>query len=100
MKFCLLKVIIFIFYFHNILTVKLKNPDEVLADSNGGNNGEFMRRNQPQEHVIIPLINSLEAEYTPNIDIKEFRKNLEKEIEKTNNRLKQNDDILNRQFNY
>ena len=46
MKFCLLKVIIFIFYFHNILTVKLKNPDEVLADSNGGNNGEFMRRNQ------------------------------------------------------
>ena len=45
MKFCLLKVIIFIFYFHNILTVKLKNPDEVLADSNGGNNGEFLRRN-------------------------------------------------------
>lgn len=98
MKFCLIKMIIFIFNFLNILTVKLKNPDEVLADSNGGNNGEFIRRNQPQEHVIIPLINSLEAEYTPNIDIKEYRKIIVKEIDEIKSRMKKIDNELNKQF--
>ena len=43
--------------------IQLKNPDQVAGDSVGGDNGEFLRRNQPQEHIIIPLINSLEAEY-------------------------------------
>jgi hypothetical protein len=53
----------------------IKNPDQVAADSGGGDNGEFLRRNQPQEHLIIPLINNLEAEYNPVFsDIKKFRK--------------------------
>jgi hypothetical protein len=53
----------------------IKNPDQVAADSGGGDNGEFLRRNQPQEHLIIPLINNLEAEYSPLFsDIKKFRK--------------------------
>ena len=38
------------------LASSLRNPDEVMADSNSANNGEFIRRNQPPEHIIIPLI--------------------------------------------
>ena len=56
--------------------IQLDNPDQVAGDSVGGDNGEFLRRNQPQEHIIIPLINTLEAEYNSIFapDIKNFRK--------------------------
>ena len=75
--------------FNNVLTVKIKskNPDEVLADSNGGDSGEFVRRNQPQEHLIIPLINYSEAEYIPNIDIRKYRQDIIKQL-KYNNKYK------------
>ena len=75
--------------FNNVLTVKIKskNPDEVLADSNGGDSGEFVRRNQPQEHLIIPLINSSEAEYIPNIDIRKYRQDIIEQL-KYNNKYK------------
>ena len=57
----------------------VENPDQPGAASMGGDNGEFLRRNQPQEHIIVPLINILEAEYNPLfMDIKKFRK---KELE-------------------
>lgn len=51
------------------------NPDQVAGSSTGGDNGEFLRRNQPQEHLFIPLINSLEVEYNPYVapDIREYR---------------------------
>jgi hypothetical protein len=57
-----------------------KNPDQVAGDSVGGDSGEFLRRNQPQEHIIIPLINILEAEYNPWFapNIKKYRKELVK----------------------
>ena len=52
----ILLIMVITLILNEVNTVKLRNrnPDEVLADSNGGDNGEFVRRNQPQEHVIIP----------------------------------------------
>ena len=61
------------------LQVTTENPDQPAGGSAGGDNGEFMRRNQPQEHIIIPLINSLEAEYNPLFsDIRKYRKKVTK----------------------
>lgn len=55
--------------------LQIKNPDQPAGDANGGDSGEFLRRNQPQEHIFIPLINTLEAEYNPLFkDIRKFRK--------------------------
>lgn len=81
MKF-ILHCIVLLLLINEVVFVKIRsrNPDEVLADSNGGDNGEFVRRNQPQEHLIIPLINSLEAEYAPNIDIRKYREEMIKEL--------------------
>lgn len=46
--------------------------------------GEFLRLNQPQEHIIIPLINSFEVEYNPFVapSIKKYRKDLVKYLKK------------------
>lgn len=56
--------------------VLLSNPDQPSADSGGGDGGEFLRRHQPQEHLIIPLINKVTGDYNPffNLDIKKYRK--------------------------
>jgi hypothetical protein len=45
---------------------KLKNPFQ----------DDLTRNNQPQEHIIIPLINTQEADYNPFVapDIREYRK--------------------------
>lgn len=50
----------------------MKNPDEVMADSNGGNSGEFIRRNQPPEHVIIPLLSNYTPIYFPHNSLEQF----------------------------
>lgn len=71
-----------LFILNSSIKLRGKNPDETLADINGGNNGEFLRRNQPQEHIIIPLINSLEAEYTPLADIRKSTEEILKEEER------------------
>ncbi len=43
---------------------------------NGQSNDDWTRRNEPQEHVIIPLIDTKEASYNPFVapDIREYRK--------------------------
>jgi len=56
------------------LKFKAKNPGDGASESGGGDNGEFLRRNQPQEHIIIPLINSLEVEYPMISNIKDYRR--------------------------
>lgn len=80
----ILLIMVITLILNEVNTVKLRNrnPDEVLADSNGGDNGEFVRRNQPQEHVIIPLINNLEAEYSPIIDIRKYREEMINKLRK------------------
>lgn len=61
------------------LQISASNPDQAAGGSGGGDNGEFLRRNQPQEHIIIPLINSLEAEYNPVFtDIRKYRRKVNK----------------------
>jgi hypothetical protein len=50
----------------------LQNPDEVMADSNSANNGEFIRRNQPPEHIIIPLISNQNVSYFPHDTIEQY----------------------------
>jgi hypothetical protein len=54
----------------------VKNPDQSLQAAASGGNAEFLRRNQPPEHVLIPLINTQEADYNPFVapDIREYRK--------------------------
>ncbi len=55
--------------------LQASNPDQVLQSS-GGDSGEFKRRNEPQEHIIIPLIDTKEASYNPwvAVDIRNYRK--------------------------
>ena len=77
--------------------VVTKNPDQVAGGSGGGDNGEFLRRNQPQEHIIVPLINSLEAEYVFAPDIRKYRKSLTKTDKGIEFRLKINKE-MNQQF--
>jgi hypothetical protein len=55
------------------IQTNFRNPDQVAADSGGGDSGEFLRRNQPQEHIFIPLIDTLEAEYLIP-EIRKYRK--------------------------
>jgi hypothetical protein len=52
------------------------NPDQALQAASTGSSSEYMRRNQPPEHVIIPLINTQEASYNPFVapDIREYRR--------------------------
>src|SRR4051812_3638857 len=85
MKFDFKKLLLFIFYisicrcqeFPKFLQTQLSNPDQSAGDANGGDSGEFLRRNQPMEHIFIPFINTLEAEYNPLfMDIKKYRKKL------------------------
>ena len=76
----------------------LKNPNEPAADSNGGDSGEFLRRNQPQEHILIPLINSVEAEYVLIPDIRKYRKTVttDRSVEIRKKRNKDlNDEVTN-----
>jgi hypothetical protein len=61
------------------LQISASNPDQAAGGAGGGDSGEFLRRNQPQEHIIIPLINSLEAEYNPLFsDIRKYRRKVNK----------------------
>jgi hypothetical protein len=61
--------------FPKFLQFSSKNPDQVAGDTVGGDNGEFLRRNQPTEHLFVPLINNLQAEYNPMFnDIRKYRK--------------------------
>jgi hypothetical protein len=72
-----------------------KNPNEPAADSNGGDSGEFLRRNQPQEHILIPLINSLEAEYVLIPDIRKYRRTITSTDRGVEYRKKMNKDLNN-----
>lgn len=68
--------------FLNIFTLKVKNPEQTAGDMGGGDSGQFVRRNQPIEHIIIPLMNKLNADYSKwsAPDIKKWRtKELEKD---------------------
>lgn len=58
------------------ISIKNLNPDQPSASSGGGDSGEFIRRHQPQEHLFIPLINSVTGDYNPyfQTDIKKYRK--------------------------
>jgi len=60
--------------------------------------GEYLRLNQPQEHIIIPLINSFEVEYNPFVapKIKKYRKDLVKFLKADKDlkfKMKQNDEL-------
>ena len=88
MKVILLYIIAVISSLKLTLKETIKNPDENLDSNNGGNNGEFNRRTQPQEHIVIPLINTLEAEYTPNINIQDYTKSIVNEQDKQIKRTK------------
>ena len=78
-----MKIIYFIYILKTILTLnqevfeflQTNNPDQALQ-SGGGDSGDFKRRDEPQEHIIIPLINTKEADYNPWVapDIRKFRK--------------------------
>jgi hypothetical protein len=74
MKIILLVVVLVVQYINGI---RYRNPDQSLS-SGGGSSGEIVRRNQPQEHIIIPLINTQEADYNPFVapDIREFRRKM------------------------
>ncbi len=78
--------------------LQLKNPDQPAGGSGGGNSGEFNRRDQVQEHVIIPLINTLEAEYIFAPNIKEYRQNFVAQSQAGMNRLNKINTRLNTQF--
>jgi hypothetical protein len=95
MKIINLLIIFFVLVFFVNFThsVGVANPDQVASDSGGGDNGEFLRRNQPQEHIIIPLINSLEAEYTFAPDIKKYRKKLNEPNKGIKFIIKRNEDL-------
>ena len=66
----------------------LQNPDEVMADSNSANNGEFIRRNQPPEHIIIPLITIQNVSYFPHDTIEQYLSNTKKSAHYQINRYK------------
>lgn len=93
-----MKIYIVILFFLIILhseakfKFKSKNPGDGASESGGGDNGEFLRRNQPQEHIIIPLINNLEVEYPMISDIKDYRKQMlkkDKSLEIKQKRIKE-----------
>ncbi len=78
-----MKIIFFIIFIRTIFTfnqdvfnfLQTKNPDQALQ-AGGGDSGDFKRRDEPQEHIIIPLINTKEADYNPWVapDIRKYRK--------------------------
>jgi hypothetical protein len=72
--------------------LQVKNPDQPSGDSNGGDSGEFLRRDQPAEHILIPLINELEAEYIFIPDIRTYRNKEERQYAHTEKLLKYNEE--------
>lgn len=55
---------------------EIMNPDIGTNSSGGGASGEFLRKHQPQEHLFVPVLNTMSGDYNPYFDtnIKEFRK--------------------------
>ena len=62
--------------------LQTENPDHAAGSGGGGNNGEFERRDQVTEHILIPLLNTFEVEYPFAPDIKKFRKKYVERINK------------------
>ncbi len=54
--------------------LQIQNPDQPSGGSTGGNSGEFVRRDQITEHIMIPLLNTFDVEFPFAKDIREFRK--------------------------
>lgn len=58
------------------LSTEAHNPDIGTNSSGGGASGEFLRKHQPQEHLFVPILNTMSGDYNPFFDtnIKDFRK--------------------------
>ena len=56
--------------------IQIKNPEQSAGFAGGGDSGEFTRWHQPQEHMLVPFVLDIQADYNPWVapDIKKFRK--------------------------
>jgi hypothetical protein len=68
--------------------LQIQNPDQPNGGSSGGQSGEFVRRDQITEHIMIPLLNTFEVEFPFAKDIRAFRNDYIKRINNDVDRMK------------
>ena len=69
--------------------IQVQNPDQPVGDAGGGNSGEFVRKDQITEHILIPLLSTFDVEFPFAKDIREYRQDyvqrIDSEINRTQN---------------
>ena len=67
--------------------IQIKNPEQSAGFAGGGDSGEFTRWHQPQEHMLVPFVLDIQADYNPWVahDIKKFRKKYVESLKKDMN---------------
>jgi len=68
--------------------IQVQNPDQPAGGAGGGNSGEFVRRDQITEHILIPLLSTFDVEFPFAKDIREYRQEYVKRIDEEVNRTK------------